>query len=286
MNRKKSRIVLLLMILLLQSFILRDSSEIVFAETQKDDTAKAVKEEEIRLPALIQTTTLESDYKALTSLGLAFTSLSPQGDPAQAYENILRSCVRIQVEGHYGSGSIYKMLENEIIIVTNRHVLQYWNEDSYVTFFDGAVTGGVLLGVSKEADLGFISIPVADFSYQELLDYRNVRIAVDLFSDQWNIADTKAISEGSRVFFVDMASDWRTPVKKEGEVTDPLLYLDDFQMEMLYGTGDVVPGMSGCGVFDDFGYYVGMLTGGTLQGEIAAVPVEVIAKEYEKYINE
>ncbi len=55
-------------------------------------------------------------------------------------------------------------------------------------------------------------------------------------------------------------------------------------MEMLYGKGNAVPGMSGSGVFDRYGNYVGMITGGTLQGEIAAVPVEVIEEEFEKVI--
>lgn len=282
MNIKRNKIVLFLAVLFLQSLMIRVSSVMIFAEEKREDTVKAEQGEEVQLPALIQTTTLESDYKAMTSLGLAFIPLSLQGDSQQAYENTLCSCVRIQVEGHYGSGSIYKMLENEIIIVTNRHVLQYWNEDSYVTFFNGAVSGGILLGVSDEADLGFVSIPTANFSYEELLKYRNVRIPVEISINQHRNTDAEVIPEGGKIFFTDMASDWRTPVKVEGEVIHPMLYLEDFQMEMLYGTGNVVPGMSGCGVFDDFGYYVGMLTGGTLQGEIAAVPVEVVEREYEK----
>lgn len=227
--------------------------------------------EEMQLPPLIQTTTLESDYKAITGLSLAFTPLAPKEDLQQAYENILCSCVRIQVEGHYGSGSIYKMLENEIIIVTNRHVLQYWNEDSYVTFFDGAAMGGVLLGTSEEADVGFISVPAAAFTYEELLDYRNVRID-----------EGKA---GSKIFFVDMASDWKSPARIEGEVIEPLIYLEDFQREMLYGKGEAFPGMSGSGVFDGYGHYLGMLTGGTLQGEIAAVPAKTIYDEFRKIVN-
>ena len=44
--------------------------------------------EEMQLPPLIQTTTLESDYKAITGLSLAFTPLAPKEDLQQAYENI------------------------------------------------------------------------------------------------------------------------------------------------------------------------------------------------------
>lgn len=243
---------------------------VLFWGGMNENTVYAAETEEEQLPPLIQATTLESDYKAMTGLGLAFTSLSPREDLQQAFENVLCSCVRIRVEGHYGSGSIYKMTENEIIIVSNGHVLQYWNEDSYVTFFNGTVMGGALLGVSGEADVGFISVSTADFTYEELLCYRNVREAA------------KLLLEGEGIFFADMATDWRTPVCVSGEIISPLIYLEDFQSEMLYGKGEAVPGMSGSGVFDGYGCYLGMVTGGTLQGEIAAVPAETIAQEYEK----
>lgn len=96
--------------------------------------AEETVEEIVVLPPLIQATTLESDYRTMARLGLAATSCSEQGDLRQAYENVLCSCVRIQIGEHYGSGSIYRMLEDEIIIVTNRHVLQYWSKDCFVTF--------------------------------------------------------------------------------------------------------------------------------------------------------
>lgn len=227
-----------------------------------------------KLPPLIQTTTLEGDYKAAVSLELALTPFAREEDLEQAFENVLCSCVRIQVEGHYGSGSIYKMLENEIIIVTNRHVLQYWNEDSYVTFFNGRASGGTLEGISEEADLGFISVSIDDFTYEELLAFRNIRMCT-------NREDGEAARD-SRIFSIDMASKWNAPVMMEGEILSPRIYLEDFQTEMLYAEGNAVPGMSGGGIFDGHGNYLGMLTGGTLQGELAAVPGEIIVQEYRK----
>ncbi len=239
-------------------------------------------EEAVLLPPLIQATTLEGDYRAMARLGLAATSCSEQGNLEQAYNNVLCSCVRIQAGEHYGSGSIYRMLENEIIIVTNRHVLQYWNEDCFVTFFNGAVLKCTLMGMSDEADLGFVSIPASAFTYQELLAFRNVRLPVELFREKKNGESKDSISKGDKIFYVNIASDWRNPVYMEGEVIAPLMFLEDFQREMLYGRGNAVPGMSGSGVFDKYGNYVGMITGGTLQNEIAAIPVEVIEREWEK----
>ncbi len=237
----------------------------------------AGREEEI-LPPLVQTTTLEGDYKALTRLGLAVTPLLMEENPAWAFDNILCSCVRIQVNGYYGSGSIYQMLEDEIIIVTNRHVLQYWEEEGYVTFFNGAVSPAVLLGTSKVADVGFISVPTGGFTYEELLTFRNIRLP--FLADKEGMTENTV--EGQKIFLVNMAENPGQPLREEGEIVSPLVYMEDFQMEMLYGKGNAIPGMSGSGVFDGCGQYLGMLTGGNLTGEIAAVPVSVIKKEYEK----
>lgn len=226
---------------------------------------------------LIQSTTLEGDYLASTRLELMNTSLLSEADVQKAYENVLCSSVRVQVEGHYGSGSIYKMLEDEIIIVTNRHVLQYFNDDSYVTFFNGRVGNGKCLGSSEEADVGFISIPINGFSWQELLDFRNVRSSTEAYN---------VLKKNDCYFIIDMASDSLYPKVHEGQIIEKNRYLPDFEAKMLYGEGSAVPGMSGSGIFDAYGNYVGMLAGGTLKNEIAGVPVTVIEEAFQTIVKE
>lgn len=231
-----------------------------------------------KMPHLIQTTSLEEDYKAAARLELLATRRAAGKEAKEAFSNVICSCVRIQVKGHYGSGSIYKMLENEIIIVTNRHVLQYWNEDSYVTFFNGRCVGGTLLGTSKEVDLGFIRIPTGNFTYEELLAFRNIRMV-------WETENKNESENENKIFAVDMASKWNDPVMMEGELISSSAYLEDFGTEMLYAKGGAVPGMSGTGVFDRYGNYLGMLTGATLQNDLAAVPAGTIYEEFENMVK-
>lgn len=226
------------------------------------------------LPHLIQATTLEEDYRALAGLGLSLTPLLAEENPGLAFEGILCSSVRIQVNGHYGSGSIFRMLEDEIIIVTNRHLLEYWDEDSFVTFFDGTIAGACFPESSLEADVGFLRIPVGSLTYEELLAFRNIRL----------LGEGAGLVKGDKIFLVDMASRPDSPVRKEGEVIEPLAYLEEFGMEMILGRGEALPGMSGSGIFDRYGNYLGMVTGGTVYGEIAAVPDKVICEEYERII--
>ena len=177
---------------------------------------------------------------------------------------VLGSCVRIQAEGHHGSGSIYQFLEDEIIIVTNYHVLQYWNEDSYVTFFNGAVCNGSIMTVSEEEDVGFLRVQTAFLADEELEGLHAV-----------NESDS-SLTRGDVLYMVDIASDVWQPEVYEGQVLEPCRYLEEFQTEMLYGESLFKPGMSGGGVFDGEGNYVGMLTAGTDQNEIAAVPSNTI----------
>lgn len=232
------------------------------------------------MPHLIQATSLEEDYRAAAELGLLLTRKASGTEVQEAFENVLCSCVRIQVEGHHGSGSIYRMLEDEIIVVTNKHVLQYWNEDSYITFFNGRTSGGELLGTSSEADLGFIRIPIDGFTYEELLAFRNIRIPDELKEED---RSQHFPAEGSKIFMINIASKWNTPTMTEGEILSDLTYLEDFGMEMLYAKGEAIPGMSGGGIFDCYGNYLGMLTGATLQNEIAAVPAKTIYEEFQKF---
>lgn len=180
--------------------------------------------------------------------------------------DVLGSCVRIQAEEHHGSGSIYQILEDEIIIVTNYHVLQYWNEDSYVTFFNGTVSNGRIITVSEQADVGFLSVKTGFLEDKELEGLHAVEVSEHV------------LTRGDVLYMVDIASDVWQPEVYEGQVLEPCKYLDEFGMEMLYGESLFKPGMSGSGIFDGEGKYVGMLTAGTDQNEIAAVPPAIIAK--------
>lgn len=237
----------------------------------------------ILLPPLIQTTSLSGDYQALAYLDLLKTPLLTQENGQQAYDNVKCSCVRIQVDGHYGSGSILKMSEDEIIITTNKHVLQYWNEDSYITFFDGAVAEGQVLGMAEKADVGFIRVFISAFSWEQLLTYRNVRIIASDINDQETTEITTL--KGKNWFSIDFATDIWNPQLYSGSIIEPSVMLEDFEVEMLYGQGEAKQGMSGGGVFDECGNYIGMMTGGTLRDEIAAVPARTIWKEYADIIN-
>lgn len=220
---------------------------------------------------LIQSTTFEEDYQALVYLGLTETPVSGEENPKQAFENVRCSAVRIFGNGYYGSGSIYELRGDEIIIATNRHVLRDFDEESYVTFSNGRCEGGRVIGCAKKADVGFLSVPTGNIPCEELLGFRNVRRRQEAYEEA---------EKNTGFFMIDLTGDAHGEAYLEGKVLDKRKYLTDYDMEMLYGDCRALPGMSGSGIFDFWGNYIGMLSGGTNQGEIAGVPLPEIEREY------
>lgn len=196
-----------------------------------------------------------------------------QPDEEQAFQNVMCSCVRVQGNNHYGSGSIFDFWDEDIIVVTNRHVIQYFDENSYVTFFDGRKAEAEVIGSSESYDVGFLAVPIEKLPEEVLYEYKSVRI---------DISQYDKLTKNDCFFMIDMASDAANPQKYSGNVVEIRKYLSDYDAEMFYGDAYTKPGMSGCGLFDIYGNYIAMLSGGTQYLEVAAVPADVIAEEYEK----
>lgn len=203
---------------------------------------------------------------------LTETELLANEDCEKALENVLPSSVKIQMEGYHGSGSIFEVTETEIVIATGRHVLQYFNEDSYIIFYGGIQKKGRLLFMSETADVGFAGIPLSSFTKEELASFKKIRKQKDVYD---------ALSKDTGFFMPDLWEE-QQPAYLRGSVGDKEKYIAEFDAEMLYGDGEARAGMSGCGIFDGYGNYIGLLSGATEHYEIAGVPLPVIWEEYEK----
>lgn len=195
----------------------------------------------------------------------------------KAYENVLCSAVRIQANGYYGSGSIFLITEDTLILATNRHVIQYFDDNSSIAFFNGEECGGRALYISETADVGFIGVSKDEIADYTLAQLRSVSKRTEAFD---------ALQKNDCFFMIDLVTDPAAPVVYKGAVVDKEKYLSDYGMEMLYGDGMAVPGMSGSGIFDYYGNFIGMLSGATEQYEIAGISLPVLLEEYEKSIGE
>lgn len=220
---------------------------------------------------LIQATTWEEEYLGNVHIGGMEIIPVKEPDIAHAYKRVRQGIVKINTCGLYGSGVIWKMEEEKLIIASNRHLIENWDpKESRITFANGEITGGSPVMLSEGYDLGFIEVDREDLTYEELLMLRAVSDSAEAY---------EAITEGERIF-VTGSADGPGENMYEGTLASKQWYVEEFDTDMILGFCYAVPGMSGGGCFDAKGNFIGMLSGGTGGDEIACLPVTVITDEY------
>lgn len=226
---------------------------------------------------LIQTVTEKDIFEGMLALGFLECEVLEMNDCEAAYENVKECVVQIRMESAYGSGIILEMTPERIIIVTNKHVLEYWEDEiSYVQFPQGYFTGAKMLAVSEEYDIGFLEVSCTEFDYQELEQIRYVHYDEELY---------QTLQSGDEMFCAgaeDVVSAETTADFYQGSIADTWRYIEEFEEYMLYGYGYAREGMSGGGSFDARGNFIGIISGATMSGETASVPLPLIIEAYER----
>ena len=227
-----------------------------------------------------------------TRTGVLAADSFQTGDVNAAFVLVRPCIVQMHINGSYGSGTIYSIEEDYITIITNRHVLDNWNDgdNRYVIFYDGAVVAPELVGVSEDVDVGMIRVQIADIPYEELIHYRSINYSESIF-DQLD-ADENVFSIGSDNEIRLSVDDDRISIYGQntgiansvysGVVVSTDIYVTNLDKNMVYCYCYAAPGMSGGGMFDSFGHYIGMLTGGTANEEAVAIRLPDVLEAIEK----
>ena len=229
------------------------------------------------LPHLIQTVTEQDIYEGMLVLGYLETPVLEIEDCERAYENVKDCVVRIQMGNAHGSGIVWELSPDKIVIATNKHVLDYWREaNSFVHFPQGFDVDAGILGASKMLDVGFVAVDCRQFTYEELQKIRYACVDEDAY---------ESLEQGAEMFLADAGSMEDEARYYAGTVENSYRYIADFDAYMLYGSGFARAGMSGGGTFDGRGFLIGMTTGGTLLNETASVPLPDIIAAYEEVLR-
>lgn len=223
-------------------------------------------------PHLIQSVGDREIYEGMAALGMLQCPALEESNCGLAYENVKNCVVRVQMGNAHGSGILWKLEPDMVVVATNRHVLEYWDDaDSYVYFPQGYYMDARILGVSEQYDVGFLAVDAVQFTYEELMGLRCVRVEEKLYS---------RMLRGDVMFFVDLGAEAGEGRFYEAVLEDLDKYIADFDANMLYGRGFAREGMSGGGTFDGRGYLIGMITGGTIDHETASVPLPDLIAAY------
>lgn len=188
-----------------------------------------------------------------------------------AYEKACAAIVQINMGTYYGSGVLWDIREDRLVIVSNTHLLKE-AESGEVTFRSGTKAAGAVVGLSDTRDIGFMEVLLSDLNREDWMLLR--------FADK-NLKNYASLHAGDPLFVVGSATGAGQDYY-EGSIGNVSYYFPEFQSDMLYGYCKAMPGMSGGGTFDEAGHFIGMLTAGTKQDEIASLPVEFVVEEYQK----
>lgn len=188
-------------------------------------------------------------------------------------EELLPALVKIRGNGVLGSGSIYAVTADSVVIVTAAHVLTGCEEagceeagyaEAEVLFFGGKEVAAEISDISEVADVGFLTVKVSDLSEKDREMLRRVRIRRKAYN---------RLGKNSLLYMVDLSEEGRI---MEGGVVEKSKRLEEFSVPMIYADGAAKKGMSGSAVFDEEGYFVGILVAATEYGELAILPVTEI----------
>lgn len=204
-----------------------------------------------------------------TLQGEALATESENRDEEELRQYLVQTTVQIQGDGYLGSGVIWEVSKERLVIATAAHVTED-NDPLAVQFGQGEPVQIELCHTSDQVDVAFLEVPIEvlselGISWQIARQDREV-------CDQLTAGDELLIM-GS----VEEAAD-RT---YEGRVTEPWIYLEDFGYYMLLGQAYVIPGVSGGGVFTRDGILAGILCGGNDDDQIAVLPWSVMEASWE-----
>ncbi|SFU58802.1 S1 family peptidase [Butyrivibrio sp. INlla21] len=215
---------------------------------------------------------------------------APVGDIGTAIDYVYKTVVTVKCGDVQGSGNIWRISPTYVDIITAGHVVDYEdsqdgtsavvdNKDSQnasgaantesaqpnafspcaITFHDGLVAEGRVIKYNEEKDIALIRVKRNDmkkaskeqgFEGENSFDYESVRLSKE------------APLSHDDIFIMEA----KTGTASVGTIESVDEFIPDFNMNMIYCLCDVDPGMSGSGLFDNKGHYLGILLGGSDEG--------------------
>lgn len=176
------------------------------------------------------------------------------------YQLAKRSVVRITMKQSAGSGIIWEWTDDSLVIVSNRHLLME-DVEGDVTFWNGISLHAEMSGYSQQYDIAFLCINrdnIPSALQHEILPARKMS------RENWEGKDNEERIRNDEFGdpVIQIGSSGEAAQDMYQGVTENVIYIPEFNTEMLRTRCYAKAGMSGGGVFSEDGYLLGMITGG------------------------
>lgn len=177
--------------------------------------------------------------------------------------------VRVTAGELSGSGVIYGICEGKLVVVTAGHILEQAEGAVWLNFFDDFAVESTEYVVSDNADLAFARVSLSEIPKEHLQQYFCVNTDKESFD---------ALKSGDGVIAMGSKSEAAGDAY-EGTLLEPWIYVEDFAQYMMLAKVETYSGMSGGGLFDLQGHFLGILCGLDEDGEAAVVPLSILEAE-------
>lgn len=198
---------------------------------------------------------------------------SEESPAEQLRKNGAGMMVRIQAGDMLGSGVIYELREDAAVVLTAAHVVEDADSAVLVTFCDGGAAEGGTVLCSELADLAVVKVDLEGIPEENRAGYFCVTTDKESFDGLQ--AGDGCIAMGCRTAAASEAY--------QGIVLDNWIYMEDYGQYMIWVQAEGRAGMSGGGLFDLQGHFLGILSGKSDDGELAAVPLSLILTELDNF---
>lgn len=201
---------------------------------------------------LIQATDYQDEYCGALHLGLLEAAALDSADIEQVEELVSPCIVRIHCGDSVGSGIVLDLTEDNVVIVSNAHLLQN-DVKCAVDFLQGFSTDGEIVSYAEQYDMAFVKVPLHKIPMQQWECLRYVDKQMEF----------EQITEGDAVVQIGSSQSVAGDCYKGG-ILKKKQFIPDYGSEMMRTGCQAYVGMSGGGVFDNKGHLIGMITAGDM----------------------
>lgn len=195
--------------------------------------------------------------------------------PEDEFMQSLSAAVQIFADNHHGSGIIYGQKDDGIVVVTAAHVIASDCQKIKIVFRDGEEAVCTEYRLIEEVDCAFLTIKEEMLPPDCQEKYSIVKKDREVFD---------AIQSEEGIFLVDYEAENDLGCRF-AMVIENWIYVEDFGTHMMLVSGEAHSGMSGCGVFEENGCFLGILCGANDKGELAVLPYSMIEAEFTKLLG-